>query len=63
MFIHFKHVACCLFMHLSMSCRRGKGGGGQGMGWAFDCLCWPWGRAFVPGEGILESFFARLGDF
>ena len=18
----------------------------QGMGWGFDCLCWPWGRAF-----------------
>ena len=22
------------------------GGGGQGMGWGFDCLCWPWDRAF-----------------
>ena len=21
-------------------------GGRQGMGWGFDCLCWPWGRAF-----------------
>ena len=20
--------------------------GGQGMGWGFDCLCWPWDRAF-----------------
>ena len=24
----------------------GRGGGRQGMGWGFDCLCWPWGRAF-----------------
>ena len=22
------------------------GGGRQGMGWGFDCLCWPWDRAF-----------------
>ena len=35
-------------MQLWMSC----GGGGEGgvgrqcMGWGFDCLCWPWGRAF-----------------
>ena len=21
-------------------------GGGQGIVWGFDCLCWPWGRAF-----------------
>ena len=21
-------------------------GGRQGMGWGFDCLCWPWSRAF-----------------
>ena len=28
------------------------GGGGQGMGWGFDCLCWPWGKAF---EKILFS--------
>ena len=33
-------------MHLSTPCRRGRGGGRQGMGWGFDCLCWPWGRAF-----------------
>ena len=50
-------------MHLSMLSRRG---GGQGMGWGFDCLCWPWGRAFdepvLPGEGIFESFFARRRD-
>ena len=25
---------------------RCKAGGEQGMGWGFDCLCWPWGRAF-----------------
>ena len=28
---------------------------GDGMGWGFDCLCWPWGRAFdqycSPGGG------------
>ena len=28
-------------------CKAGGGlGGRQGMGWGFDCLCWPWGRAF-----------------
>ena len=29
-------------------CKAGGGGGWgrQGMGWGFDCLCWPWGRAF-----------------
>ena len=35
------------------------------MGWGFDCLCWPWGKAFDQscshGEGIFESFFARRG--
>ena len=34
---------------------RGGGGGRQGMGWGFDCLCWPWSRAFdqscSPGGG------------
>ena len=29
-------------MQLSMQCRRAR----QRMGWGFDCLCWPWGRAF-----------------
>ena len=24
----------------------GGGGGRQGTLWGFDCLCWPWGRAF-----------------
>ena len=38
-----KPTEMCRFMHLSMLCRRG---GRQGMGWGFDCLCWPWGRAF-----------------
>ena len=32
-------------------CKAG-GGGRQGMGWGFDCLCWPWGKAF---EKILFS--------
>ena len=33
--------------HLSMSWRWWGGGvGRQGMGWGFDCVCWPWGRAF-----------------
>ena len=29
-------------------CHACGGGGGerQGMGWGFDCLGWPWGRAF-----------------
>ena len=30
-------------------------GGRQGMGWGFDCLSWPWSRAFdqscLPGGG------------
>ena len=38
----------------------------QGMGWGFDCLCWPWGRAFdwscSPRGGDIWTFFARRGD-
>ena len=41
-----------------------------GMGWGFDCLCWPWGRAFdqsySPGGGdiwiFLRSTWDRRGD-
>ena len=28
------------------ACGGGGGGERQGMGWGFDCLGWPWGRAF-----------------
>ena len=38
----------------------GGGGRRQGMGWGFDCLCWPWGRAFDRycslGEGDIWIF-------
>ena len=53
----------CVFMHLSMLCRRGGGrawGGdlfvfvGPGVGHLTDLV--------LPGEGIFESFFARRGD-
>ena len=38
-------------------CKAGGGGGErQGMGWGFDCLCWPWGKAFD------RSWSPRGGD-
>ena len=40
----FRYGLGLCIVHLSMLCRRGWGR--QGMEWGFDCLCWPWGRAF-----------------
>ena len=41
-------------------------GGSQGMGWGFDCLCWPWGRAFdwpcSPGGGNIWIFLCQPWD-
>ena len=47
------------FYLCAYQCKAGRGGGGgrQGMGGGFDCLCWPWGRAFgqscYPGGGAI----------
>ena len=58
-------------MHLSMICRqRDGGGGGRGGGraWGGDLIVFVdpgVGRLTdlaLPGEGIVESFFARRGD-
>ena len=36
-----------LYLNAPINVKPVKGAGGeQGMGWGFDCLCWPWGRAF-----------------
>ena len=45
----------------------GKGRGErQGVGWGFDCLCWPWGRAFdqsySPGGGDIWIFLRPTWD-
>ena len=37
----------CLVLSINVKAAGGRGGR-QGMGWEFDCLCWPWGRAFDP---------------
>ena len=51
-------------MHLSMLCR----GGGGGRAWGGDLIVFVdlgvghLTDRVLPGEGIFESFFARLGD-
>ena len=39
------NIAAC-YAPINVMPAGGGGGGGQGMGGGFDCLCFPWGRAF-----------------